>query len=274
VVRSTGIISTLSGTTGGVLNGPQGIWGDSIGNLFIADHYHCRIKMLSLSTQTLSTIAVTGAESDTGDGGSPTLATFKKTGGIWGDSDGLFLFITDHAANKIRVIDKSLNIIYTAAGTGTASSGVDGLPATSTNINYPYGIWGNTAGIIFIAERYGQMARKLWMLPSAFPIPSFIPSAVPPFYLVATVAGTGSASSSGDGGQATSASINNPSGIWQNSLGTLFIAEFYGHRVRAMSSSGIISTVAGTGGYPTSETALNGDNGPVRLLLYYHIIIP
>jgi hypothetical protein len=68
-------------------------------------------------------------------------------------------------------------------------------------------------------------------------------SAAPPSYLVATVAGDGSCcSSSGDGGQATSASINNPWGIWQDSVGTLFIVEQ--NRVRAVSSSGIISTVA------------------------------
>jgi hypothetical protein len=67
VVRSTGIISTLPGTTGGVLSEPWGIWGDSIGNLFIG---HFQIKMLSLFTQTLSTIAGLGANSDTGDGGS------------------------------------------------------------------------------------------------------------------------------------------------------------------------------------------------------------
>jgi hypothetical protein len=96
-------------------------------------------------------------------------------------------------------------------------------------------------------------------------------SAVPPSYLVATVAGDGSYSSLGDGGQATSATINGPQGIWQNSVGTLFIVEQSGHRVRAVSSlSGIISTVAGTGTASISITAPNGDNGPVRLL-YCHI---
>jgi hypothetical protein len=138
VVRSTGIISNL---TGGVLNFPNGIWGDSIGNLFIADTYHYQIKMLSLSTQTLSTIAGTGVNTDTGDGGSPTSATFKYPTSIWADRDGLFLFISDPFAHKIRIIDKSLNIIYTAAGTGTASSGPDGLSATSTNLYSPIGVW-------------------------------------------------------------------------------------------------------------------------------------
>jgi hypothetical protein len=92
-------------------------------------------------------------------------------------------------------------------------------------------------------------------------------SALPPSYKIAAVAGTGSGSSSGDGGQATSASLNNPIGMWQDSVGTLFISENQGHKVRAVSSSGIISTVAGTG-----TPSFSGDNGPVRLL-HYHIII-
>jgi hypothetical protein len=104
--------------------------------------------------------------------------------------------------------------------------------------------------------------------------------ALPPSYLIATVAGDGctisssnyyytgyiSCSSSGDGGMANSASINNPVGIWQDSVGTLFIVEKNGNIVRAVSSSGIISTVAGTGIKSTSTTDLNGVNGPVGLL--------
>jgi hypothetical protein len=169
VIRSTGIISTLPGTTGGVLYSPYGfgIWGDSIGNLFIADTYHYQIKMLSLKTQNLSTIAGTGNSSDTGDGGSPTSATFTLPSSIWGDSDGLFFFIADPDAHKIRIIDKSLSIIYTVAGTGTRyPSGSDGLSATSTNIYYPAGVWGNTAKNIFITEYFGNKARKLYLPPN------------------------------------------------------------------------------------------------------------
>jgi hypothetical protein len=88
----------------------------------------------------------------------------------------LFLFIAEVNAHKIRVIDKSLNIIYTAAGTGTGyPSGPDGLPATSTNIYYPFGVWGNTAGNIFITEYFGNKARKL-NLPTPSAVPSMMPS--------------------------------------------------------------------------------------------------
>jgi hypothetical protein len=78
-----------------------------------------------------------------------------------------------------------------------------------------------------------------------------------------TVAGTGTLSSTGDGAQATSATIVHPFGIWQNSAGTIFIVEQGGHKVRALLSSGIISTFAGTGTASLDPTTSNGDNGPV-----------
>jgi hypothetical protein len=114
VIRSSGIISTITGTTGGVLYYPNEIWGDSIANLFISNSY--QVKMLSLSSNILTAIAgIDRISFDSGDGGSPTSATFFGPSSIWGDSNGLFLFISDMQANKIRIIDKSLNIIYTVA---------------------------------------------------------------------------------------------------------------------------------------------------------------
>jgi hypothetical protein len=81
---------------------------------------------------------------------------------------------------------------------------------------------------------------------------------------VDTVTGDGTKSSSGDGGKATSATVNYPVGVWQNTVGTLFLVEQFGHRVRAVSSSGIISTIVGTGTKSSLSTDPNGDNGPVR----------
>jgi hypothetical protein len=81
-----------------------------------------------------------------------------------------------------------------------------------------------------------------------------------------TIVGDGSYSSSGDGGTATSATIHGPTGLWQDSVGTLFIVEEQGHKIRAISPYGNISTLAGTGTQSSSPTDPNGDNGPVRLI--------
>jgi hypothetical protein len=114
-------------------------------------------------------------------------------------------------------------------------------------------------------------------IPSVFPsqVPTLVPSKRPtpfpiilstfPQHTMSTVAGTGTLSSTGDGAQATSATIVHPFGIWQNSAGTIFIVEQGGHKVRALLSSGIISTFAGTGTASLDPTTSNGDNGPVLI---------
>ena len=93
--------------------------------------------------------------------------------------------------------------------------------------------------------------------------------------IITTIAGTGTASYSGDNGPATSATLNNPYGVAVDSsgrthivllsgslnvslLGNVYIADQYNHRIRkATISTGIITTIAGTG-----TTTYSGDNGP------------
>ncbi len=76
-------------------------------------------------------------------------------------------------------------------------------------------------------------------------------------YYINTIAGTGSSGYSGDGGQATSATMNNPLGIAIDSSGNVYFSDLYNHRVRKITSStGIITTYAGTG-----ASSYSGDNG-------------
>src|SRR5205085_3933541 len=78
--------------------------------------------------------------------------------------------------------------------------------------------------------------------------------------IISTVAGSGSepvGGFGGDGGPATAARMNNPTGVAVDSAGNIFIAEWFGHRIRKVNASGVISTVAGTG-----ERGFSGDGGP------------
>ena len=89
--------------------------------------------------------------------------------------------------------------------------------------------------------------------------PTYYPSLSPhSISVITTIAGTGTAGFSGDGGQATSAAINYPLGIVINLSGDVYFSEFYyNHRVRVITAStGIITTYAGTG-----ATTYNGDGG-------------
>jgi hypothetical protein len=82
---------------------------------------------------------------------------------------------------------------------------------------------------------------------------------VSPTGIITTVAGTGVPGSSGDGGAATAAQLNDPTGLATTPDGGFLIADFFGNRVRRVSPTGVISTLAGTGNLAVFR---NGDGGP------------
>ncbi len=135
-------------------------------------------------------------------------------------------------------------IIKTVVGTGNTVFNGDNLPATQTNLS---GTLGGLAfapdGTLYIADLTHQRVRR-----------------VSPAGIVTTAAGTGNFGFSGDGGLATSANLQNPSGLAIGSDGSLYITVdpgTGGGRVRRVDANGIITTVAGTGVTPW---AFNGDN--------------
>src|SRR5207253_2019957 len=136
------------------------------------------------------------------------------------------LFIADTLNNRVREI--SGGIISTVAGTGTAGYSGDGGQATSAQINNPYGVAVDAQGNVYIADSLNNRVRKV------------------SGGVISTVAGTGTAGYSGDGGQATSAQLNFPIAVAVDGQGNLYIADLVNQRIRKV-SAGIISTVAGNG---------------------------
>ncbi len=142
-------------------------------------------------------------------------------------------------------------VISTVAGNGIfgfSGQNGDGGPATSAMLAAPEGVAVDTAGNLFIADTWSNSVRK-----------------VTPGGVISTVAGNGTGGYSGDGGPATSAMLDGPSGVAVDAAGNLFIADQWNHRVRKVTPGGVISTVAGngTGGY-------SGDGGPATSAeLYY-----
>jgi trimeric autotransporter adhesin len=249
-VSASGIITTVAGTgssdgysgdggpaTSAELYWPEGVALDSAGNLFIADSGNSCIRKVSTSG-IISTVAGTGSSIGySGDGGQATSAQFNYPYGVNVDSAGN-LFIVDTWNNRIRKVSTS-GIITTVAGNGSFGYGGDGGPATSAQINSSYGVAVDSAGNLFIADTYNERIRK-----------------VSTSGIIATVAGNGSLGYSGDGGQAAAAELDNPYGVAVDSAGNLFIADTYNHRIRKVSASGIIATVAGNG-----SSGYGGDNG-------------
>lgn len=129
--------------------------------------------------------------------------------------------------------------ITTVAGTGGHGYSGDGGPASSAQLNHPFGIALDTAGNLFIADRFNNCIRK-----------------VNAAGIISTFAGTGAAGYNGDGIAATAAQLNNATGVFADKVGNLYIADRSNNRIRKVDNSGIITTVAGNG-----AAAFTGDGG-------------
>lgn len=130
-------------------------------------------------------------------------------------------------------------LISTIAGTGVANYSGDGGPAASARLNAPGGVAVDAAGNLYIADTHNQRIRK-----------------VTTDGVITTVAGTGVVGYSGDEGPATSAQLNTPNGLSIDAEGNLYIADTYNNTIRKVATDGVITTVAGTGGFGYS-----GDGG-------------
>ncbi|MGW2963883.1 NHL domain-containing protein [Streptomyces sp. NPDC001220] len=130
--------------------------------------------------------------------------------------------------------------ISTVAGTGVAGFKGDNEPAVSAQLNRPYGIAVDSSGTLYFSDYNNHRVRKITTDGR-----------------ISTVAGTGTAGFSGDGGPATAAQLNLPLGVAVDSTGVLYVAEYNNHRVRKITTDGKISTVAGTG-----SAGFKGDGGP------------
>ena len=251
-VDTVGIISTVAGSgptafqggggfggdggpaTSALLNFPSNVGVNNAGDLFISDANNERVREID-TNGTITTVAGSGPTAQQGggsfggDGGSATLALLIP-GGV--DVSGNLL-IADDAGNRIRQVEAS-GIIATVAG---GSIG-DGFPATQASLNGPRGLTTDPAGDLLIADCGDKRVRK-----------------VDGSGVMSTVAGSASPRGLGDGGAATAADLECPSGLAMQN-GSLYIADAGNHRVRQVDSTGLITTVAGNG-----TAGYGGDGG-------------
>ena len=207
---------------------------DSVGNVFIGSALGCVFKVDF--TGALTRYAGTCRSGYSGDGGPAVNAQLNEPLALAVDARGT-LYIADSNNYRIRKVTAA-GIITTAAGTGTAGYSGDGGPATSAALTYPYGLAIDTAGNLYVGLY--NYVRKI----SAAGV-------------ISTVAGNGGYGYSGDGGPATSAQLYGAMALAADSTGNLYIADSYNYRVRKVSATGIITTVAGTG-----TAGYSGDGGP------------
>jgi Fibronectin type III domain/NHL repeat len=211
------------------------------GGYLIADAGTARIRRVS-PTGTITTVAGTGTPSYSGDGGPATEAGLYAPSGVAALPDGGYL-IADTGNSRVRRVSPT-GTITTVAGTGTPGFSGDGGPATGAQLgqNSPYSVAVTADGGFLIGDEVNRRVRR-----------------VTPTGIITTVAGTGVQGSTGDGGAATAAQLNVPIGVATTPDGGFLIADQYADRVRRVSPTGVITTVAGTG---TFGIFIDGDGGP------------
>jgi uncharacterized protein (TIGR03437 family) len=242
------------------LHSPSGVAVDASGNLYIADSGNNAIREVTTDGN-ISPFAGNGLASYYGDSSTstpttPTLAGLDDPQDVAVGPNGT-IYIADTGNSYIRAV--SNGAINFVAGSGSVGFAGDGGSATASTTNTgpgvalygPRAIAFDSAGNYYLADSGNGRIRK-----------------VDTKGIITTVAGNGTLGFAGDGSAATSANLNQPSGVAVDSQGNIYIADTLNARIRKVSSSGTISTVAGNGllsysgdGGPATGAQLNGPLG-------------
>jgi hypothetical protein len=214
---------------------PSGVAYDAAGDLFIADTARNQVFEISVGGA-VTVVAGNGTQGFSGDGGPATAAELNAPMSVAVTADGT-LYIADTGNQRIRAVQGGN--ITTFAGSGARGFAGDGGPATAAALNQPVAVTLDPSGALLICDQGNERVRRIST------------------GQIATIAGNGVQGFAGDGGLATAAELNEPSGIAATVDGRIFIADTNNQRIRVVGSNGTISTFAGTG-----VAGILGDGGP------------
>jgi hypothetical protein len=237
-VNGSGIIHTVAGNgtsgfggdggaaTSAMLALPTGVESLGGGSFLIADSNNDRIR--EVSSGTMFTDVGTGTRGFSGDTGLATSAKLALPRSVEIDGSPANVLIADSCNNRIRTFPLSpFGTIDTIAGSGAAgpfplcfppsgSYGGDGGPPTSAKLQQPGDISPTPDGGYLIADTLNSAIRKVNAAGTD----------------IETVAGTGVAGYTGDGGLATSGTLSDPYGVASLPDGTFLIADTDNNVVR------------------------------------------
>ncbi|GEM_PF-973707 len=228
-MTTEGVVTTLAGgSSSGSVDGtggaaqfynPNDLTVDSSGNVYVADKLNNRIRKITPAGE-VTTLA--GSSYGYADG-TGTAAQFASPTGVAVDSSGT-VYVADQENNRIRKIT-SAGVVTTLAG---SSYGYADGTGTAAQFNYPHGIAIDSSGTLYVADRDNYRIRK-------------ITSAG----VVTTLAGSGTQGSAD--GTGTAAQFSNPSDVAIDSSGNVYVADTDIHKIRKITSAGVVTTLAGSG---------------------------
>ncbi len=197
----------------------------------------------------VTTIAGDGSSDRTESQGQATSVSVAGPFGVEIGPDGA-LYICEIGGHEIGRVDLSDGSITRVVGNGTPGNSGDGGPAVDAQINEPYEVRFDATGNLYFVDMTANVVRRVDTQTG----------------IIETIAGTGEAGFSGDGGPATQATLQSPHSIALDDSGHLYICDIGNHRIRVVDlESGLIDTFAGTGeqlltpdGAPLAGTPLNG----------------
>ncbi len=243
---ATGLLESVAGTgvhgfagDGGaagsaLLDTPTALAISAAGDLYIADTGNHRVRKISAGTGVITTVAGTGRQGFSGDGGAAVAAAVDSPAGLALDGSGN-LYIADTHNQRVRRVDAVTGVITTLAGVGRTGAGLpaesgDGGPAVSAALALPRGLTVGSDGSVYVADSANNRIRRIAADGT-----------------VTTVAGAGSESFAGDAGLAVNAALAKPGAVALSPGGLLTLADTGNQRVRQVDGAAVIHTITGVG---------------------------
>lgn len=221
---------------------------DATGDLLIADMYASHIRKIS-SLGVTTTVA--GSAVFQHNDGTGTSASFYYPRGAAADSNGI-LYVTDYYNHKIRAVVISTGVVTTVVGTGAATA-LDGV-GTSATVSYPFDVTVDSNGNLYSCDTVNS--AKIRKITSTL--------------VVSTFAGTAAAGYQ-DGTGTSAYFATTYCGIAADKLGNVFVADFSNNRIRKISVTAVVTTVAGQSAGFTDGSGTNAKfSGPYSIAVDAH----
>ena len=274
------------------LNNPTGVAVDAAFTIYIADQLNQVIRQVQGSN--ITTLAGDGRQGLFGDGGSAGAASFYSPAGVAVASNGDY-YIADYGNSSIRKVSQGRISTFAGSSSASADFGGDGGPAASALLNLPKGVAVDASGNVYIADSgnnrirkvdtagkiatvagggttslgdLGQATRARLSNPQSVAVDAagniYIADTgqnrirkVDANGIITTIAGTGTAGFTGDGGPGAIATLSSPRGVAVDAAGNVFFSDYNNYRIRRVAANGTISTIAGNG-----QAGWTGDGGP------------